>query len=93
MEVVNPRSAQITFDDLDDGTDNLDGHRSVLRGPAPEPVPCDSWDDELVQLATALQTWREELATGGVSGKPRDPRGNCASAGTVRRARICRGSK
>ncbi|MFF3654426.1 UvrD-helicase domain-containing protein [Streptomyces olivochromogenes] len=78
MEVVNPKSAQITFDDLDDGTDNLDGYRSVLRGPAPELVPCDSWDDELAQLATALQTWREELATGGADGKPRDPRGNIA---------------
>ncbi|WP_399890473.1 hypothetical protein ACGH7X_29590 [Streptomyces sp. BBFR51] len=32
MEVVNPKSDQITFDDLDDGTGNLDGYRSVLRG-------------------------------------------------------------
>ncbi|MFF3248827.1 UvrD-helicase domain-containing protein [Streptomyces sp. NPDC002870] len=78
MEVVNPKSVQITFDDLDDGTDNLDGYRSVLRGPAPELVPCDSWDDELAQLATSLQSWREELATGGADGKPRDPRGNIA---------------
>jgi superfamily I DNA/RNA helicase len=78
MEVVNPKSAQITFDDLDDGSDNLDGYRSVLRGPAPELVPCDSWDDELAQLATTLQSWREELATGGADGKPRDPRGNIA---------------
>lgn len=78
MEVVNPKSARITFDDLDDGTDNLDGYRSVLRGPAPDLVPCDSWDDELVQLAAALKTWREELATGGVDGRPRDPRGTIA---------------
>lgn len=78
MEVVNPKSAQITFDDLDDGTDDLDGYRSVLRGPAPELVPCDSWDDGLVQLAVALKTWREELATGGVDGRPRDPRGTIA---------------
>ncbi|WP_217223011.1 UvrD-helicase domain-containing protein [Streptomyces anulatus] len=78
MEVVNPKSAQITFDDLDDGTDNLDGYRSVLRGPAPDLVPCDSWDDELVQLAAALKTWRGELATGGVDGRPRDPRGTIA---------------
>ncbi|MFI1929190.1 UvrD-helicase domain-containing protein [Streptomyces sp. NPDC020330] len=78
MEVVNPKSAQITFDDLDDGTDNLDGYRSVLRGPAPDLVPCDSWDDELVQLAAALKTWRGELAVGGVDGRPRDPRGTIA---------------
>ncbi|MGW0971584.1 UvrD-helicase domain-containing protein [Streptomyces sp. NPDC002516] len=78
MEVVNPKSAQITFDDLDDGTDNLDGYRSVLRGPVPELVPCDSWDDELARLAVTLKAWREELATGGADGKPRDPRGNIA---------------
>ncbi|MGH3309249.1 MAG: UvrD-helicase domain-containing protein [Streptomyces sp.] len=78
MEVVNPRSAQITFDDLDDGIDTLDGYRSVLRGPAPELAPCDSWDDELSRLATTLQSWREELVAGGADGKPRDPRGNIA---------------
>ncbi|MGX1027311.1 UvrD-helicase domain-containing protein [Streptomyces sp. SAI-097] len=78
MEVVNPKSDQITFDDLDDGTDNLDGYRSVLRGPAPEFVRCESWDDELARLATTLRAWRRELATGGVDGKARDPRGNIA---------------
>lgn len=78
MEMVNPKSAHITFDDLDDGSDTLDGYRSVLRGPAPELVPCTAWDDELAQLATTLQTWREELATGGADGKSRDPRGNIA---------------
>lgn len=78
MEVVNPKSDQITFDDLDDGTDNLDGYRSVLRGPAPELVRCESWDDELAQLATTLRAWRRELATGGADGKVRDPRGNIA---------------
>ncbi|WP_225631678.1 UvrD-helicase domain-containing protein [Streptomyces solaniscabiei] len=78
MEVVNPKSVQITFDDLDDGTDNLDGYRSVLRGPAPEFVRCESWDDELAQLATTLRAWRQELATGGADGKARDPRGNIA---------------
>ncbi|SPE99501.1 UvrD-helicase domain-containing protein [Streptomyces sp. MA5143a] len=78
MEVVNPKSAQITFDDLDDGTDTLDGYRSVLRGPAPELVRCESWDDELAQLATTLRAWRQELATAGADGKVRDPRGNIA---------------
>ncbi|MEV0302200.1 UvrD-helicase domain-containing protein [Streptomyces prasinus] len=78
MEVVNPKSAQITFDDLDDGTDTLDGYRSVLRGPAPEFVRCESWDDELAQLATTLRAWREELATSGANGKVRDPRGTIA---------------
>ncbi|MFF4895647.1 UvrD-helicase domain-containing protein [Streptomyces sp. NPDC001068] len=78
MEVVNPKSGRITFDDLDDGTDNLDGYRSVLRGPAPELVPCDSWDDELTRLGTTLRAWREELATGGADGAPRDPRGTIA---------------
>ncbi|MEV7321459.1 UvrD-helicase domain-containing protein [Streptomyces sp. NPDC093970] len=78
MEVVNPKSGRITFDDLDDGTDNLDGYRSVLRGPAPELVPCDSWDDELTRLGTTLRAWRDELATGGADGAPRDPRGTIA---------------
>ncbi|MEU9115942.1 UvrD-helicase domain-containing protein [Streptomyces sp. NPDC048483] len=78
MEVVNPKSVQITFDDLDDGTDNLDGYRSVLRGPAPELVRCESWDDELAQLAATLRSWRRDLATGGAGGKVRDPRGNIA---------------
>ncbi|MGW6151593.1 UvrD-helicase domain-containing protein [Streptomyces sp. NPDC055144] len=78
MEVVNPKSSQIAFDDLDDGTDNLDGYRSVLRGPAPDFVHCESWDDELAQLADTLRVWRQELATGGADGKARDPRGNIA---------------
>ncbi|MEU1160683.1 UvrD-helicase domain-containing protein [Streptomyces sp. NPDC005921] len=78
MQVVNPKTGEITFDDLDDGTDNLDGYRSVLRGPAPELVPCDSWDDELAKLGTTLRAWREELATGGADGAPRDPRGTIA---------------
>ncbi|WBB62558.1 UvrD-helicase domain-containing protein [Streptomyces sp. WMMC500] len=78
IEVVNPKGGQITFDDLDDGTDNLDGYRSVLRGPAPELVRCVSWDEELARLAVALRSWRAELATGGTDGKVRDPRGNIA---------------
>ncbi len=50
----------------------------MLRGPAPELVRCDSWDDELAKLATTLRAWRQELATGGADGKTRDPRGNIA---------------
>ncbi|MFE9559351.1 UvrD-helicase domain-containing protein [Streptomyces sp. NPDC006703] len=29
-----------TYDDLDDGTDNLDGYHSLLRGPTPDFVAC-----------------------------------------------------
>ncbi|MEU9126115.1 UvrD-helicase domain-containing protein [Streptomyces sp. NPDC048506] len=79
MQVVDPKGKTVSYDDLDDGTDTLDGYRSVLHGPAPELAPCDSWDDELAQLATTLVAWREELTTGnGGNGPRRDPRGNIA---------------
>ncbi|MBP5896462.1 UvrD-helicase domain-containing protein [Streptomyces scabiei] len=66
----------VTFDDLDDGTDNLAGYRSVLHGPAP-PSPLPLLDDELAGLASTLRAWREELATGG-NGAYRDPSGRIA---------------
>ncbi|WP_406336484.1 UvrD-helicase domain-containing protein [Streptomyces zaomyceticus] len=79
MQVVDTKGSTLAFDDLDDGADNLAGYRSVLRGPVPELVPCNSWDDELTQLATTIHTWREELASGdGGNGPRRDPRGNIA---------------
>ncbi|MFD5131202.1 UvrD-helicase domain-containing protein [Streptomyces olindensis] len=67
----------VTYDDLDDGTDNLAGYRSVLHGPAPTFTPYRSWDDELAGLATTLRAWREELSTGG-NGAYRDPSGRIA---------------
>ncbi|MER6558366.1 UvrD-helicase domain-containing protein [Streptomyces sp. NPDC001027] len=68
---------RVTYDDLDDGTDNLAGYRSVLHGPAPTFTPFRSWDDELAGLASTLRAWREELATGG-NGPYRDPSGRIA---------------
>ncbi|MEU9281924.1 UvrD-helicase domain-containing protein [Streptomyces sp. NPDC048341] len=68
---------RVTYDDLDDGTDNLAGYRSVLHGPAPTFTPFRSWDDELAGLASTLRAWREELATGG-NGAYRDPSGRIA---------------
>ncbi|GAA2942751.1 hypothetical protein GCM10010518_32350 [Kitasatospora cinereorecta] len=57
----------------------ITGYRSVLRGPIPELAPCDTWDDELTQLAATLHAWREELTSGDGGKNPRrDPRGNIA---------------
>ncbi|MEN2423596.1 UvrD-helicase domain-containing protein [Streptomyces rimosus] len=67
-----------TYDDLDDGTDNLDGYHSLLRGPAPELVSCADWDDEITQLAAALKSWREEIAQPTEDGTVRDPSGTMA---------------
>jgi superfamily I DNA/RNA helicase len=70
-------SDDVTFDNLDDGTDTLDGYRSVLHGPKPALTGYDSWDDELEALAGTLRAWREELST-DEHGAPRDPRGRIA---------------
>ncbi|MFI5796324.1 UvrD-helicase domain-containing protein [Streptomyces sp. NPDC051677] len=67
----------VTYDNLDDGTDNLAGYRSVLHGPAPTFTPYRTWDDELTGLASTLRAWREELSTGG-NGAYRDPSGRIA---------------
>lgn len=40
----------VTVDDLDDGTDTLQGYVSVFRGPRPELASCSSETDELQQL-------------------------------------------
>ncbi|MEV5367584.1 UvrD-helicase domain-containing protein [Streptomyces cellulosae] len=79
LRVVDLTGKDLAYDDLDDSTDTLDGYRSVLRGPAPDLVGCDSWEDELDRLATVLTAWREEIATGnGGAGPRRDPRGSIA---------------
>ncbi|MEU9624101.1 UvrD-helicase domain-containing protein [Streptomyces sp. NPDC088251] len=79
MQVVDAKGNAPAYDDLDDGTDTLAGYRSVLRGPIPELAPCDTWDDELTQLAATLHAWREELTSGDGGNNPRrDPRGNIA---------------
>jgi superfamily I DNA/RNA helicase/mRNA-degrading endonuclease RelE of RelBE toxin-antitoxin system len=70
-------SGRVSYDDLDDGTDNLGGYRSVLRGPVPELVPCTTWQDELARLAQTLEQWREEVAAGD-NGTRRDARGSLA---------------
>jgi superfamily I DNA/RNA helicase len=67
----------VDYDNLDDGTDSLDGYRSVLHGPAPELVGYRSWSDELDALANVVPSWREEIAT-GEGGARRDPRGSIA---------------
>ncbi|MEV8114730.1 UvrD-helicase domain-containing protein [Streptomyces xiamenensis] len=74
MAVVRGES----FDDLDDGTDTLDGYRSVLRGPAPLLAGYATWDDELAALAQTLLAWRTEL-TGGEGG----------AAGVAGRIAVC----
>ncbi|GGR35296.1 UvrD-helicase domain-containing protein [Streptomyces roseolus] len=79
LRVVDPvkRGQKVSYDDLDDGTDNLAGYRSVLHGPAPAFTPYDTWDDELAGLATTLAAWRSELST-DENGSPRDPSGHIA---------------
>jgi superfamily I DNA/RNA helicase/mRNA-degrading endonuclease RelE of RelBE toxin-antitoxin system len=68
----------ITYDDLDDGTDNLTGYHSLLRGQAPELVPCQDWDEEISSLADTLKQWRAEIAQPSADGTVRDPSGTIA---------------
>jgi superfamily I DNA/RNA helicase len=79
LRVVEPKenSRKITYDDLDDGTDNLAGYRSVLHGPKPGFVPYSTWEDELAGLAATLKAWRAELST-DENGAPLDPSGRIA---------------
>ncbi|WP_328549819.1 UvrD-helicase domain-containing protein [Streptomyces sp. NBC_00366] len=79
LRVVEPKenSGKITYDDLDDGTDNLAGYRSVLHGPKPGFVPYATWEDELAGLAATLTAWRAELST-DENGAPLDPSGRIA---------------
>ena len=46
-----------SWDDMDDGTDTLDGYRSVLRGPQPEFRAYGSWQDELDGILHQVQEW------------------------------------
>jgi mRNA-degrading endonuclease RelE of RelBE toxin-antitoxin system len=45
------------WDDLDGGSDSLDGYRSVLRGPRPQFRPASSWPDELAGILQQVQEW------------------------------------
>jgi hypothetical protein len=84
IDVVAPGT--VDYDDLDDGVDNLDGYRSILRGPTPHLVGYQSWSEELDGLAETLKGWREHIAT--VSGARRDPRGTIAVGVTDREKSI-----
>jgi superfamily I DNA/RNA helicase len=46
-----------SWDDMDDGTDTLDGYRSVLRGPQPQLRAYSSWQDELDGILHQVQDW------------------------------------
>ncbi|MFJ5679708.1 UvrD-helicase domain-containing protein [Streptomyces sp. NPDC093097] len=67
-----------SYDDLDDGTENLKGYHSLLRGPTPEFVACMDWEDEISQLASALKQWRAEITRPTDEGTVRDPSGTMA---------------
>ncbi|MGW5114056.1 UvrD-helicase domain-containing protein [Streptomyces noursei] len=67
-----------SYDDLDDGTENLKGYHSLLRGPTPEFVACMDWEDEISQLAAALKQWRAEITRPTDEGTVRDPSGTMA---------------
>jgi superfamily I DNA/RNA helicase/mRNA-degrading endonuclease RelE of RelBE toxin-antitoxin system len=45
------------WDDLDGGTDTLDGYRSILRGPRPELRGYPTWADELAAIARQVKEW------------------------------------
>ncbi len=79
LRVVEPATlgGKVGYDDLDDGTDDLAGYRSVLHGPTPAFTPHRTWDEELAGLAATLTAWREELST-DENGSPRDPSGHIA---------------
>ncbi len=46
------------WDDLDDGTDSLDGYRSVLRGPRPSLCGYASWTEELDGILQQVRDWQ-----------------------------------
>ena len=46
-----------SWDDMDDGTDTLDGYRSVLRGPQPEFRAYGSWQSELDGILHQVREW------------------------------------
>ena len=46
----------VSVDDLDDGTDSLDGYVSLMRGAVPELVPCRSESAELEGLVDWIRT-------------------------------------
>ena len=46
-----------SWDDMDDGTDTLDGYRSVLRGPQPEFRAYGSWQEELDGILRQVREW------------------------------------
>ncbi|MEV4173845.1 UvrD-helicase domain-containing protein [Nonomuraea sp. NPDC049709] len=77
LRIVNPKSAEVSYDDLDEHTDTLAGYRSVLHGPKPDFVQYDTWDAELAGLAATLNTWRKELSTDN-HGASLDPSGRIA---------------
>jgi superfamily I DNA/RNA helicase/mRNA-degrading endonuclease RelE of RelBE toxin-antitoxin system len=45
------------WDDLDGGSDSLDGYRSVLRGPRPQFRAASSWQDELAGIVQQVKEW------------------------------------
>jgi len=46
-----------SWDDMDDGTDTLEGYRSVLRGPQPEFRAYSSWQSELEGILRQVREW------------------------------------
>jgi superfamily I DNA/RNA helicase/mRNA-degrading endonuclease RelE of RelBE toxin-antitoxin system len=50
------------WDDLDGGTDTLDGYRSVLRGPRPELHAYGSWPEELDAMVRHLKEWGSDVS-------------------------------
>jgi superfamily I DNA/RNA helicase len=45
------------WDDLDGGSDSLEGYRSVLRGPRPQFRAANSWQEELAGILRQVKEW------------------------------------
>lgn len=56
-----------SWDDMDDGTDSLDGYRSVLRGPQPQLRAYGSWQTELDAILGQVRDWTGDGASIAVS--------------------------
>jgi superfamily I DNA/RNA helicase len=47
------------WDDLDEGTDDLTGYRSILRGPRPDFRKAENWAAELDTIADLVRSWND----------------------------------
>ncbi|MBL7502025.1 DEAD/DEAH box helicase [Frankia sp. CNm7] len=56
-----------SYDNLDDGTEDLAGYRSLLSGGEPELVPHVTWDDEQRTISAQVRAWLGDAQPGAVT--------------------------